>query len=290
MQRFRTIRRASTALALAALGVTMSAHGASAAPSPAAGDLPPTPVVDVSVTDRHVTVAGPTTLRPGLRTFRLNPLGDEREIVLVHLHPGYSLARFRSDEAAAEGQGDPVALARVRANRDLIGNVDSQPGRVETFTVGLAPGTYYLYSAAYGVVDPHRLVVAGPLLVTRPPLPTAVIQEHDNSFDAPTVLPTVGRILISDQGRYSHLACLYGVRQGTTRGQVLSYLRNPGDAGPSFATGVLGCSGDLDPQGALEWGYFRPAGTYLLFDPTPDPRANGASYAEAGALRFVTVR
>lgn len=294
MQRKRILTGVVGVVAMT-VGLTTGASAAAAGPATPApvarsATLAATPIVDARVDARHVTLSGQWDHRPGLVTFRLHAIGDEQEIVLVHLHPGYSLAKYEADDARAEGQGDAAALARVRANRDVLGNVDTQPGRVETFTVGLGAGTYYLHSASYGVVDPHRLVVSGAFHPTDPPLPTSVIDERDNSIVAPTVLARSGRILVANQGRYPHLLCMYGVEPGTTRAQVLAYLNGPGDSAPTFATGVLGCSGDLEPGGALEWGYSRPAGRYLLLDPEPDPRADGAFFAAAGDLRFVIVR
>jgi hypothetical protein len=286
MRRAR-LYRGAVALIAGTIGVGLIG---AAGPASASASLPQTPVLDVTVTSDHVILSGQETHRPGLLTVRLHAVRDEQELVLVRLHPGYSLSRYEADEGLAEGQGDQAALARVRANRELLGSVDTQPGRPEAFTVGLGSGTYYLYSASYGVVDPHPLVVDGPVRLTEPPLPTAVVEEHDRAVSAPTVLARSGRLLLVDRGQQEHLLCLDGVRPGTRLADVSAYLRNPGDAAPPFSTGVNGCAGALEPGGAQLWSYRRPPGEYVFLDPTPDPRADGAPFALAGVLRLVTIR
>jgi hypothetical protein len=283
----RSIRGAAAALAAIAVGV--GALGGATPASAAPATLPPTPVLDVTVAATHVQLSGSWDARPGLLTIRLHAVGNEQEIVLVRLRPGYSLPRYEADERLAEGQGDLAALARARANRVALGSVDTQPGRPESMTVGLGAGTYYLYSASYGVVDPHRLVVGGPVRLTQPTLPTSVVEERDNGVATPTVLPRRGSILLVDRGRQEHLLCLDGVKPGTTAAEVRAYLADPGDAAPTFAIPVLGCAGALTADGAQLWTYSRPPGEYALFDPTPDARADGAPYATSGVLRIVQV-
>jgi hypothetical protein len=263
---------------------TLAAPGVAVA-GPARRPLPPTPVIDVQATAKQSVVTGRLDRRPGLVTVRVHAIGGEREVNVVSLHPGYSRAQFVADSTRYEA-GSLAALRVIERSTDKFGGVDVQSGATETATIALPPGIFYLYGVTNGRLETHRITVAGPEMFSRPPVPDAVAVLRDTSITGPATLPRTGHLLIADGDAGSHLVCLDSVRPGTTLREVRDFVRDP--SGPPPFTGVQGCTTTLSPGHVFDYGYSRPAGRYLMFDPLPDLHT-GSYFLDEGALHLVNL-
>jgi hypothetical protein len=284
----RTRRRALAATAsVALLGGFGVGPAAAATPAWRPAVPPPAPVLSVSSSRGHLTVDGSVQRRPGLLTVSVAPSSDGATVSLVRLHSGYTPAQYRADVVRSYDS----AAAELRTSRlaDHVGGVDVQPDQAQTFTSLLLSGTYYLVDAGGDAPELHPVEVAGPPQLSRPPRPDGAAVLRRTSITAPDVLPHDGHLTLVNGDTGTHLLCLDGVRRGTTLADVRAYLRDP-EGPPSFADGPAGCTATASPGVTFTVSYARPAGSYVMFDPRPDPQADDTPYGAEGAVHLVTLR
>jgi hypothetical protein len=274
-----------------AAGLTATPALAAAAP-PRPSVPPPAAVVQVASSHGHLITpglsgSGALQRHPGLLTIRLLPSQDEGTVSLVRLHPGYSVAQYRSD--SAHSWSSVAAELRTAQRADHLGGLDLATSQVQTFTSLLLPGTYYLVDNVDGPPEMHPVRVSGTPELTRPPRLDGFAILRRNTLLAPDVLPRSGHLLVASGDRGTHLVCLDQVRPATTKAEVLAYFADPSGP-PTFATGAAGCTATASPGVAFAISYSRPAGRYVMFDPRPDPEAGGTPYAAEGAVHLVTLR
>jgi hypothetical protein len=282
--------RILAALAALAAAAALAADTSASAPGRAA-----LPLVRVTLGHRGPVIHGPVRWRPGAVRIDVSTSIPDQELTLLRFHPGYGYGRFLADGAAANGHaaGAAAAMRRVLANTDFLGGADVFPGTPATFTVTVAPGTYYLGEMT-GRPAFEKIVVVG---AARPVAPAAgaVLTAYDFGFrvDGPA-LPAHGTITIRNTGRQLHRLNLVPVRAGTTRAEVGAYLRRTGGRpdgppppfarrGPQLGTSMI------SPGGRFELGYRLPAGDYAIVCFQPDGRT-GRPQALEGMYAVVTLR
>lgn len=286
-----THRRLIIALAALALSAGLAASAGAAPRAYKAG----IPLVRVTLGHRGPRIHGPTRWRPGAVRISVSTTLPDQELTLLQFKAGYSYTRFLRDGARANSRTRTAATAlrRVLADTDFLGGADVFPGTPASFTVNLAPGTYYLGEMSNRPAF-HKITVTGS---KRVPTPTrhAVLTAYDFGFrTSQKTLPASGTIAIRNTGRQIHRLNLVPVKTGTTRAQVGAYLRKtagrPDGPPPPFARRgpQLGTS-MISPGKSFALSYRIPAGDYAVLCFQPDTR-NGKPQTLDGMYTVVTLR
>jgi hypothetical protein len=254
----------------------------------------PAASVRVLLTDRGPRISGPTRWQPGaVRISATSQLADQ-EVTLLHFRHGYSYADFLADGKKAQGHGAAAraAIERVFAHTVFDGGLDLFRGQSASFTVDLAPGTYYLgemtnrpqLTAIHvgGATTAHKIRSA------------ATITATDSGYHVRSRLPANGTIAFVNASVRPHRLNLIPVKPGTTRAQLMAYIRKNGDGEtappPPFALpGPQIGTADLSPHRRMHLTYRLPAGTYAAIDFDHDMRT-GRPEALEGLATIVTLR
>jgi hypothetical protein len=275
----------SVAVAASVLAFTTAAPAATNAPAQS---------VRVVLTAHGPRLSGPTVWRPGaVRIAARSRLADQ-EVTLLRFRPGYSYADFLADgrKARRHGSSSAAAVARVFAHTIFEGGVDLFRGQAASYTVRVTPGTYYLgeMTARPQLTPIH--VAGAP--AKAPPRAAGRITATDGGYRISGALPANGTIAFANAGRRPHRVNLLPVKPGTTRAQVVAYIRRTGGrenaAPPPFAlNGPQVGTADLSPHRRMQLTYRLPAGTYAAVDFDQDMRT-GRPDALEGLVAVVTLR
>lgn len=270
-------------------GATLLALALAAAASSTPGSS-----LRVVLTHTGPRITGSTHRQAGpARIDATSQLADQ-EITLIRFRPGYRYANFLADGNKAQGH-DAAARAAVRhvfAHTIFAGGIDLFRGQSASFTVDLAPGTYYLGEMT---TRPQLTAIhvngtrAGARVST-----AATVTATDNGYRVSGPLPASGTIAYRNTGRRPHRLNLIPVKPGTTRAQLAAYIRKTGGRDnappPPFAlAGRQIGTADLSPHQQMQLTYRLPAGTYAGIDFDQDLR-NGRPNALEGLAIIVTLR
>lgn len=250
--------------------------------------------VRVVLTKHGPVVSGPTIWSPGLVQIRATSQENDQEVTLLRLRPGYSYADFLADGRKAHGRsaGARAALAHVFANVIFAGGVDLFRGRSAGFGVDVRPGSYYLGEMT-SRPQLTLIRVAGAPSSERT-ASAATINATRSGYRIDGRLPAHGTITFANTSTEPQRVNLIPVAPGTTRAQVLRYLRATGGRDnappPPFARrGPQIGTADLSPHRRMQLSYRLPAGTYVAIDFDQDAR-NGRPQALEGMVAVVTLR
>lgn len=281
-------RRLALVAAPAALVVGVAVAASASLASPTA------PTVRATLTRRGPAIRGPVSWRPGAVLIEVGSRVDDQELVLLHFRPGYTYADFLADGRLAHRRGAAAraAQARVFAHTVFDGGVDLFRGQSAGFTVSVRPGTYFLGELTTRP-QLERIQVSGAPGAAAAPT-AATLTATDGSYRISGPLRAHGTITIANTSTRRHRLNLIPVKPGTTRAQVVGYLRATGGADnappPSFALdGPQIGTADLSPRRRMQLAYRLPAGTYAAIDLDQDP-GTGRPDALEGFATVVRLR
>ena len=274
-----------------ALVVALTAFGLSGVPS-ASGTRAPSLRVVLTHTGPHIT--GSTHRQAGPVRIDASSQLPDQEVTLIRFRPGYTYADFLADGKKAHGHGAAAhaAVRHVYAHTIFAGGIDLFRGQSATFTVDLAAGTYYLGEMTTRPQLTAIHVSGTPAAGTLPPAGTIVAT--DSGYRVSGTLPASGTIAYRNTGSRPHRLNLIPVKAGTTRAQLLGYIRRTGGrddaAPPSFALrGPQIGTADLSPHQMMQLSYRLPAGTYAALDFDQD-LSTGRPNTLAGLATLVRLR
>jgi hypothetical protein len=298
----RTLRTSIglAAAAVAAVGLVGSGAGAAVSAPHAHASIASTPQFKIVASKKHFKVSGPKTFQAGRVAVSLRSKGIEGEVEFVSFKQGYSFPKLKRDLVAffsSEGPNGPSkaglrALNRAVKKTTLYGGLDVAPGTTLSGTVVLPKaGTYYLYNDSGVPADPRKLKVTGPAAHRASPHPTATVKAVTGKrFRGATKLPAKGTITFKNAATDSpHFLNLQHVKNGTTRKQVLKFLRSGAQGNPSFGLRG-GANTDVVGEGrAMTLSYSLPKGEYVEMCFFPDLQT-GMPHALMGMVRVVHLK
>lgn len=248
----------------------------------------------VVLTKHGPVISGPTTWRLGTALIEATSQQNDQEVTLLRFRPGYSYADFLADGRKAQGHDAAAraALARVFTHVIFAGGIDLFRGQSASFSVDVSRGTYYLgeMTTRPQLTPIHVLGARTNERVAS----TATITATSGGYRVSGLLPAHGTITIANTSNAPHRLNLIPVKPGTTRAQVLRYVRATGGRDnappPPFALdGPQIGTADLSPHQRMQLGYRLPAGTYVAIDFDHDMRT-GHPEALEGMIAVVTLR
>lgn len=272
-------------ISLALIGVTLSLVGAATAAAA---------TVRVSLTRHGPVISGPTEWRPGSVRIQAISRENDQEVTLLRFRRGYSYTDFLADgrRAHGHGAGARAAIAHVLAHVIFAGGIDLYRGQSASFNVNVTTGTYYLgeMTARPQLTAIHVHGASSNTQVHS----TATITATNGGYRSSGQLPAQGTITIANASSALQRLNLIPVEPGTTRAQVLRYIRatggKPNAPAPPFAlrSAQLGTA-DISPHQQMQLSYHLPAGTYVAIDFDQDMRTNRPEALE-GMVAVVTLR
>ena len=283
MSRHHLIHFTAALLVALALAATAAAAG-------------PTSVTHVRVVLSHTgpRLSGPTQWQAGLVQISATSQLADQEVNLLHFRAGYSYADFLADGKKAQGHSAAAraAIARVFANTIFDGGLNLFGGQSASFTVVVKPGTYYLgeMTTRPQLTMIHVEGASTALLDHSAPRITAT-----NSGYVVTGTPSAnGTLTFANAGTRPHRINLIPIKPGTTRAQVLAFIRKYG-VGENAPPPPFGLNGeqigtaDLSPRQRMQITFRVPAGTYAAIDFDQDMRS-GRPEALEGFVTVLTLR
>jgi hypothetical protein len=288
------------AAATAAVGLVGSGAGAAVSAPHAHASVASTPTFKIVASKKHFNVSGPKTFQAGRIAVSLKSKGIEGEVEFVSFKKGYSFPKLKRDLVAffkSEGQNGPSkaglkALNRAVKNTKLYGGLDVVPGTTESGTLVLPKaGTYYMYNDSGIPANPRKLKVTGPAVHRASPGATATVKAVTGKrFAGASKLPAKGTITFKNVSTDSpHFLDLQHVKQGTTRKQVLKFLRSGAQGNPPFGL-QGGANTDVVGEGqAMTLTYSLPKGEYVEMCFFPDLQT-GMPHALMGMVRVVHLK
>jgi len=247
----------------------------------------------VTLTNRGPVLHGPTSWRPGhVRIAATSRLADQ-EVTLLRFRPGYSYADFLADgrKAQRHDAAGRAAVADVFAHTIFAGGIDLFRDQSATMTVNVKAGTYYLGEMTTRPQLTPIHVAGAPSNATLHS--AATITATDDGYRVSGLLPANGTITVANASSRPHRVNLIPIEPGTTRTQVLAYIRTTGGGEnappPPFALdGPQIGTADLSPGQRMQLTYELRAGTYAAVDFDRDVRT-GRPEALEGLVTVVTL-
>ena len=253
-----------------------------------------------TVSAKRTSVTGGLTQRPGFLDLRLTAKGDEQELTVYRLAPGYTVKDTTRDFSAliriAQGstlRADRTAVKRLMTKVTTVGGVIAPPGTTRSVVVKLTAGTYYVDdNLSSGAERLKKLVVTGAARSdgSGPASKATITMTADKRFRSPATLPRSGAFNVrntADGPRWYSMR-LQQVQPGTTAGQVRDYFAGTSQDASIFGLQAAG-SGVLSQGRNVKLSWSLPAGTYALICYFPDPSKPGTLYAGNGMVRIVTL-
>jgi hypothetical protein len=250
--------------------------------------------VSVVLTKHGPVVTGPTSWHPGAARIQATSQQNDQEVTLLRFRHGYSYAQFVADGRTAHGHSAAAraAIARVFAHVIFAGGIDLFRGQSAVFGVGVSPGTYYLGEMT---TRPQLTPIHVRGTRTNASQPSAAtIDATRSGYRIDGRVPAHGTITVENTSRVPQRLNLIPVKAGTTRAQVLRYVRSTGGSEnappPPFAlNGPQLGTADLSPRHQMQLTYRLPAGTYVAIDFDQDLRT-GRPEALEGMVAVITLR
>lgn len=291
----RMIRMGVATAAAATMAVALTGTAATST----ASSLAATPKVHITITNKTVTVDGPSNLTSGPITFRLTAVKQPHAFEIVGYKGSYNYKKMRRDlqialsHTGANGfdKKGRKAYGRVLRNTILYGGLSAIPGHDTRGALRLPKaGTYLLFDDTELLSPQHpRTLVVAEAEVKRaaPTADGAVTAKDGNKFAGPKTFPHKGTLRFRNGATDGpHVVVLQHVKEGTTRQDVLDYLQSGvTDPAPYLLNGTL-LANILSPH-RTEWVRYRlPKGDYVAMDLFPDP-ATGIPHALEGMVRII---
>lgn len=254
-----------------------------------------------TVTNGRLKVSGTRQVPAGELNLSLRSVGATGEVQMVQLLNHYSFSDLRADIKAFTRSFGPNGPSRagVRhldhaiAHTTLFGGLGCEAGRHVSGTVVLPkPGTYYLYNDSRNLPSqPVRLTATSPSAAQGLPSADATVTlKNSMRFGGAHTLPAAGTIRVRNAASESpHQLILQHVKDGTTRRQIVRYIRHGGQGRTPFARRGHADADTLDQHVVQTLHYHLPPGEYAELCYFPDPR-NGVSHAAMGMVGIVHLK
>lgn len=238
-------------------------------------------------------LSGPTQWRAGLVQISATSQLADQEVNLLHFRAGYTYADFLTDGKKAQGHtaAARAAIAHVYANTIFDGGLNLYGGQSASFTVSLKAGTYYLGEMT---ARPQLTAIHVTGSSSASVHSAATITATGNDYRVSRALPANGTTTFMNAGNRPHRINLIPIKPGTTRAQVVAYLRKYG-AGENSPAPPFGRNGaqigtaDLSPGQRMQIVFHLRAGTYAAIDLDTDMHS-GRPEALEGFVTVLTVR
>ena len=249
--------------------------------------------VPVSITAAH-NVVMPTTIQPGVTTFRVTTEAKASGFQLVQLAAGYTLDAAIADIDAGLEKGKIPALKRFEANTTLLGGVNVVMGKVGKVAVNLAPGSYYAADIERNRPSAFTaFTVAGADTgASMPSGPTLRAVKSASWAKNPKSIPRRGMLTFENFSSQNHFVGLIKLRPGKTVEDFGAWTEAqmngqngppPVDFGKSFDGNVVG------PGHTAAMSYRLTRGNYVLLCFWPDANMGGMPHAFMGMYRGITL-
>lgn len=247
-------------------------------------------LVSVSITAAH-NVVMPTTIQPGVNTFRVTTEAKSSGFQLVQLAAGYTLDEAIADIESGLEKGRLKALKRFEANTTLLGGVNVMMGKIGKLAVDLAPGSYYATD-----IERNRPSAFTAFTVTgadtgaaMPSGPTVRAVGSTKWAKNPRSIPRRGMLTFENRTDNNHFVGLLKLNRGKTVGDFGDWLENESGPPPvsfrvSFDSNVVG------PGQTAAMNYRLPRGNYVMVCFWPDASMGGMPHAFMGMYRGIKVK
>jgi hypothetical protein len=291
---------AGTTLTAAAVGLPAAGAGAAVRSPGVRAALPSPPLLSATINKKGLALTGPSTFAPGRVALSLKSVGDEHSVEVVSFRSGYTFAKYKADVLAFAKSGSPTGptkaglkhLDNAIAHTTLYGGLDAGGGQTLIGSVVLPKaGAYWIYNDTNVPVQPRKLTVTGPAATrATPPSSATVTARNGDRFGGSATLPAKGTITFTNVSTNSpHFLVLQHVKAGTTRQQVLTFLRNGANGNPSFGLEGGASTDAISPGHAQTLTYSVPNGAYVEMCFFPDP-ITGIPHAIMGMVRIVHLK
>jgi hypothetical protein len=273
-------------LGLALMGTQLLAPTAQAA-HPVARAAAPT--IKAKVTDKAIKLST-SSIHAGLVTFKVVDKKAKGSAVLqaFHLHPGYTLQQLSQDFGPAFS-GDTAAIARLDDNVDWLAGAEAKSTKPGWFQERLTKGSYVFIDQNQQAPIFTVLTVRGKVHKRTPVATHGKINIFTYGFEPRGAIRNNGWVKVDNRSDQPHFIELQRVKSGTTRGQVLKFLRSGGQGQPSFAKRANSSFGVISPNRHAAWNLDLPKGRYALMCFWPD-RATGMPHAVMGMVDMVNLK
>jgi hypothetical protein len=277
--RLRPLVAATTATTLLAAGAALLAPSAASAAAPL-------PTLTVTMTAKKITTSTGSSMHAGRVIIKAVAVGGERDLQLMKLTPGYTLAQADKDINQLFF-GKVAVVKRVDSKIRFLGGTAAVPGTPGMFAETLYAGTYVL-------ADSNSAVRSVLHVTGTPPRRGWVAQTSTitgtgaDRWSMPSSIPHAGWTLFRDTADEPHFIVMLQVKPGTTARQLGSYLASGSGDAPPFALPAQASSGVISGGNQILWHYSLPRGTYaiLCFWPSDE---TGMPHANMGMYKIITL-
>jgi len=273
---------------LVLLAGTLAGGTAQAAERQSAGST-----VAVSITAAH-NVVMPSTVQPGVNTFRVTTEAKSSGFQLVQLADGYTLDQAISDIDNGLEKGRMKAFKRFEANTTLLGGVNVMMGRIGKLAVNLAPGSYYAADIERNRPSAFTaFTVAGADTGAAMPSGPVVRAVDSTKWSKKTrSIPRRGMLTFENFSDSNHFVGLVKLNRGKTLADFGDWIDGqmqgqngppPVNFGVSFDSNVVG------PGQTAAMSYRLRRGNYVMVCFWPDANMGGMPHAFMGMYRGIKV-
>ena len=251
-------------------------------------------LVPVSITAAH-NVVMPTTIQPGVNTFRVTTEAKGSGFQLVQLADGYTLEQLISDIDNGLDKGKMKAFKRFEDNTTLLGGVFVAMGKVGKVTLNLAPGNYYAADIERNRPSAFTaFTVAGADTgATMPDGPTIRAVKDASWAKNPRSIPRRGMLTFENFSSSDHFVAITKLKRGKTVkdfGNWLDALTESRNAPPPVNFGKAFDSGVVSGGETVATNYRLSRGNYVLVCFWSDADMGGMPHAFMGMYRGIKVK
>jgi hypothetical protein len=277
---------AGASLGLALMGTQLVAPAADAA-QPVARAAAPT--ITVKVSDTAIKLSS-SSIRAGLVTFKAVDKKAKGAAVLqvLRLHAGYTLQQLSGDIPKAFN-GDTTAIATVDDNVDWLAGAEARATKPGWFQERLTKGQYVFIDQNQQAPVFSMLTVTGKVHQRQPVASQGRINIFTYGFEPRGAIRSKGWVKVDNRSDQPHFIELQRVKKGTTRAQVLKFLKSGGNSQPSFALRARDSFGVISPNRRAAWKLDLPKGRYALMCFWPD-RLSGMPHAFMGMVDMMNLK
>ena len=247
-------------------------------------------LVAVSITAAH-NVVMPTTIQPGVNTFRITTEAKSSGFQLLQLAAGYTLDDAIADIDDGLEKGKVKALKRFEANTTLLGGVNLTTGKIGKVAVDLEPGSYYAADIERNRPSAFTaFTVAGADTgAAMPSGPTIRAVASTKWAKNPKSIPRRGMLTFENFSDSNHFVGLVKLNPGKSVTDFGDWIQSEDGPPPiNFATGFD--SNVVGPGQTAAMNYRLPKGNYVLVCFWPDASMGGMPHAFMGMYRGITVK
>jgi hypothetical protein len=261
--------------------------------APTAGAAQPvaraaTPTITAKVTDQAIKLSS-SSIGAGLVTFKAVDKKDKGAAVLqvFKLHSGYTLQDLSADFDPAFS-GDTAAIARLDDNVTWLAGAEARASKPGWFQERLTKGSYVFIDQNQNAPIFSTLRVKGKAHKRHPVATHGKINIFTFGFEPRGAIGNHGWVAVDNRSDQPHFIEFQRVKKGTTRAQVLKFLRS-GSGQPSFGLRANSTFGVISPNRHAAWKVDLPKGRYALMCFWPD-RMTGMPHAFMGMVDMVNLK